>query len=139
MRNLIVGVDGSAESMKAVDLASQIGAATHSKVVLVHVLPMPFPMPPEVIIPPNWVEELTQAGKEILAAARSVCEKAGADCETRILDGAPEEALSRLALQLESDLIAVGSHGRGVVARFLLGSVADRLVQSAGRPVLVAR
>ncbi len=139
MKSMVVGVDGSAASTEAVRLAAEIAAATKSRVVLAHVLPVPTPLPPEVVVPASWIEELTEAGQSILSAAAEQCAKAGVQSESRILDGAPDEALARLAAQLESDLIAVGSRGRGAVSRLLLGSVADRLVQTAGCPVLVAR
>ncbi len=139
MKNLIVGVDGSAGSLKAIAVAAEIAAATNSRVVLAHVLPVPSPLPPEVVIPPGWIGELTEAGNLILKAAAEQCTRAGAESEARVLEGAPDEALARLGAQLESDFIAVGSRGRGAVSRLLLGSVADKLLQTAGRPVLIAR
>lgn len=139
MKSVIVGVDGSAGSIKAVEVVAGIAAATGSRVVLAHVLPVPSPLPPEVVIPLQWMNELAEAGQVILRAAAAQCATAGAASESRLLDGAPDEALIKLGAQLESDLIAVGSRGRGAVSRLLLGSVADRLVQTAGRPVLVAR
>lgn len=53
-----------------------------------------------------------------------------------VLD-APMFALTRLAAQLEADLIVIGSHGRHGLARWLLGSVAEAVVRQADRPVLV--
>jgi len=43
----------------------------------------------------------------------------------------------RVARELSADLIVVGSHGRGVVARAILGSTADKVVRTAHQPVLV--
>lgn len=48
-------------------------------------------------------------------------------------------ALTEYARQQAIDLIIVGTHGRGAVSRFLMGSVAERVVRSAPCPVLTVR
>jgi|RhiMethySRZTD1v2_1073278.scaffolds.fasta_scaffold00176_7 nucleotide-binding universal stress UspA family protein len=45
-------------------------------------------------------------------------------------------AINEYAEEHDVDLIVVGTHGRGAVSRFLMGSVAERVVRSASRPVL---
>jgi nucleotide-binding universal stress UspA family protein len=49
----------------------------------------------------------------------------------------PSLGISRLAAQLEAELIVVGTHGRNGVARWLLGSVAEGLVRHAACPLLI--
>jgi nucleotide-binding universal stress UspA family protein len=49
----------------------------------------------------------------------------------------PALGISRLAANLEADLLVVGTHGRHGVARWLLGSVAEGLVRHAACPVLI--
>ena len=56
-----------------------------------------------------------------------------------MLSGPPAEALVEAAASTEADLLVVGSHGHGAVARVLLGSTTDRVVHLAGCPVLVVR
>jgi nucleotide-binding universal stress UspA family protein len=46
------------------------------------------------------------------------------------------QAITEYAEASDVDLIVVGTHGRGAVSRFLIGSVAERVVRSASRPVL---
>lgn len=58
-------------------------------------------------------------------------------CITTSLHGAPAREIVAHAEKTGSDLIVVGTHGRGGVAHAVLGSVAERVVQKAGRPVLV--
>ena len=45
-------------------------------------------------------------------------------------------AINEYARANDIDLVVVGTHGRGAVSRFLMGSVAERIVRSASRPVL---
>ena len=49
------------------------------------------------------------------------------------------QALTEYARNHAVDLIIVGTHGRGAVSRFLMGSVAERVVRSAPCPVLTVR
>jgi nucleotide-binding universal stress UspA family protein len=53
--------------------------------------------------------------------------------------GSPAQEIVQLASDLEADLIVLGTHGRRGVQRFLLGSVAERVVRLAPCPVLVER
>jgi nucleotide-binding universal stress UspA family protein len=52
---------------------------------------------------------------------------------------APAVTITSYARDEHVDLIVIGTHGRGPVARFLLGSVADRVLRLAACPVLVVR
>lgn len=51
----------------------------------------------------------------------------------------PSEEITRLASELEADLIVIGTHGRRGLSRLLLGSVAEGTVRLASCPVLVVR
>jgi len=53
--------------------------------------------------------------------------------------GATAEVISEIAIHCDADLIVVGTHGRSGIGRFLLGSVAEDIVRTATRPVLVFR
>jgi nucleotide-binding universal stress UspA family protein len=53
--------------------------------------------------------------------------------------GAPAEALVQVAVDVEADLIVVGTHGRSGIEKLILGSVAQELVRIAPLPVVVAR
>lgn len=62
-----------------------------------------------------------------------------AKARTRVLIGQPGPELCRLAAEEAADLVVVGSHGRGVLKRVVLGSVSDYLVHHSPCPVLVVR
>ncbi|HET8823326.1 MAG TPA: universal stress protein [Thermoleophilaceae bacterium] len=64
---------------------------------------------------------------------------AGFDAELEIRSGTRDVAtlVEWVARDVEAELIVVGTHGRGVVASAVLGSVARRLCHTAQRPVLV--
>jgi nucleotide-binding universal stress UspA family protein len=61
----------------------------------------------------------------------------GVVCVTNNLDGSPASVIIEHADQINADMILVGTHGRTGAIHLLLGSVAERVVQKAHRPVLV--
>jgi nucleotide-binding universal stress UspA family protein len=58
---------------------------------------------------------------------------------TVIVSSAPADAIAGYARDADIDLIVIGTHGRGGMAHFLSGSVAERVVRIAPCPVLTAR
>ncbi|WP_437565399.1 universal stress protein [Sorangium sp. So ce542] len=58
---------------------------------------------------------------------------------THLLTGDPAREIVWLAAHVDADLIVMGTHGRTGVKRVLLGSVAERVVRTAGCPVCVVR
>jgi nucleotide-binding universal stress UspA family protein len=74
----------------------------------------------------------------LTATGERIARDHGVETSVRVLaESPPALALGRYATFLDVDLIAVATHGRGVVARAILGSVATDLVRDAACPVLV--
>jgi nucleotide-binding universal stress UspA family protein len=127
---VIVGIDGSAESLVAVQssialLDEEIGVLTLAAVVGVDAAR------------PDGMGEDQQQAEMALAQAAKVAEGAlGRATETVLLTGAPSRALLEHATATGADLLVIGSRGRGA-SRTLLGSVATQLAASAPVPVLV--
>ncbi len=63
----------------------------------------------------------------------------GVQVKFLIWEGDAGEAIVEAARSEQADLVVVGSHGRGPVSRFFLGSVSDFVVRHAASPVLVVR
>ena len=55
----------------------------------------------------------------------------------QVIVGPAACAIVRYAGERGADLLVLGSHGRGVIRRFLLGSVAERVLREAGCPVMI--
>ena len=142
MERIVVGVDGSEESRKAVALAASLSRSLHATLVVAHVMSYPGAHDPPPVVSAeyswwfsshrDWAETLVR--EAVLREARP-----GLSIETRVLTGDPAHALSRLALEERVSLVVVGHRGRGLAERLLIGSVADRLLQMCDRPVLVSR
>ena len=63
----------------------------------------------------------------------------GVETVTSVRTGYPDEEIRAYADQTEADLIAMGSHGRTGVRRFVLGSIAEKVVRRSPCPVTVVR
>jgi nucleotide-binding universal stress UspA family protein len=137
MKSILVGVDGSAESACAARLAAGIARASNRQLVFAHVLAPVTTLPAPV--PSAGDDERTRAARHMLEAFAQREASWGTDPQIEVLTGNPADVLSRRAAEGDVDLVVVGHRGRGAVARALLGSVADRLVQLSPAPVLVAR
>ena len=135
-----MGVDGSPASHKAARLAAELAGHEGAGLTLAYVVPRLLLPPDAYGLTVAEVEaEHRSHAEEVLRQAREALGEAGAAAEASVLSGPPAEALVEAAASAGADLLVVGSHGHGAVARVLLGSTTDRVVHLAGCPVLVVR
>lgn len=138
MKRIVVGVDGSDNARRALDMALTIASKFEAAVTLAYAVP-PVPVVGEPTLV-NLVEiqrQQEEYGKQLLAELE-VAKKAGAvPVTTQLLLGPAAESLTDLAEREQADLVVIGSRGRNAVARVLLGSVSTRLIHVCKRPVLI--
>ncbi|HYZ87701.1 MAG TPA: universal stress protein [Myxococcales bacterium] len=142
MKRILVGVDGSNESRAAAKWAADIARATGSQLTIafaVASVPPPTGAPELIDTATEWAAQQKAAAKVIVKEIAAALAQPGLAIETIVADGPPAFTLAELARSGDVDLVVVGHRGRGAIARVLLGSVADRLVQISPKPVLVVR
>jgi nucleotide-binding universal stress UspA family protein len=141
MKRILVGVDGSKESLQAAVLAANLAHQTNRTLELAHVLPDAVAAPPEAFSAELaiWRQDIAEEGNRLLKEVRDRVDRPETESRTLVESSRPAEALAELANEPDIDIVVVGHRGRSAVSRVLLGSVADRLVQISPRPVLVAR
>jgi len=88
---------------------------------------------------PEVFERPPHSGKEYLERAAAKYLKASFPIEYREIDGRPAEVIVRHALAEPSCLIAMATHGMSGIQRWLLGSVASKVLQTAVNPILLIR
>jgi len=142
---LLVLVDdtplGRATAEEGVRLAGALGAG----LLLLAAIPPAPPMLGEVDVAMfEPVADHEALGREQAArafdVARGLAQAAGVASETRVTVGEdPAEAANRVARESGCAMIVVGSHGRGTLARLVLGSVMGHLTQIAEVPVVVVK
>lgn len=136
---LLVAMDHSEESERALATAVRLGRHLGAEMRLLEVVEVPpIPFVPEGVVPPvASPPDLGAARTRLQRLAEEVDEWAtGIDVRARADDEAAEGILAE-AQAWPADLIVLGTRGRGGAARMLLGSVADKVVRGTRRPVLV--
>ena len=132
----IVGVDGSPESLAALDQARQLltegGAITAVTVCEERLAVHTGHNAPRI------AEDMHAAALSILAEAEAALAGATA-AETRVLHEKPMQGLLAAAQEVRADLLVVGSHGHSRAAAIMIGSVAGEILHHAHETVLVAR
>lgn len=140
-RRILVPIDGSPTSNKALVDALQIARDGGGSVRLVHVLEA-LAYLPGIEYAHDILSAARHAADKILTDAVAIAESAGVPVETCLVDR-PElrlsEAVVEQARDWDADLIVLGSHGRRGVERVLLGSGAEQIIRTAPVPVLVIR
>ena len=141
IKRILVPLDFSANSARALDyahgLAQQFGAALH----LVHVCEVPTIATPAMdayaIAYRGWGQQLgEEAEKELNRVTAALGD---VKVTTEVLFGSPASAIVESAGTNGADLIVMGTHGHGAVMHVLMGNVAERVVRTAPCPVLTVR
>ena len=137
---IIVGVDGSPSSARAVEWCAAHAAALEAEVVVVYSIEMPLyagspfgyvpvPVPSE----PDR-EELHDVIQREWCAPLS---KANVPFRVVLSDGTPAPAIIAVAKKEAADLVVTGRRGRGGFAELLLGSTSHALSHHLERPLLI--
>lgn len=85
------------------------------------------------------VDVLVREGESIVEAAAEPLADLAVEFETDVVQGGPAETITDYAERYDYDLVATATHGRQGVSRYLVGSVAERVVRLSSVPVLTAR
>jgi len=135
---IIVPLDMSELSLKALRYAVPFAKQFNAKLTLVHVVEM-MAYTPELPYPPPLSQFKTTAAKKELAKIRD--ENVPPEVPTELVvchDFAPD-AIVATARKTKADLIIVSTHGHTGLKHMFLGSTAEKVVRQAPCPVLVVR
>lgn len=140
-QRVLVGVDGSAESVAALAWASRYAAATGATLRAVQAWHFHTAVgtAPEGVAPEPVRAEVEQRVHESLAEAVAKAQAAsgGTAIESEVLYGHPAEVL--IDESRRADLLVVGHRGHGAFSGMLIGSVSIHCVNHAACPVVVVR
>jgi nucleotide-binding universal stress UspA family protein len=142
-QRILVPVDGSPTSERALQEALRLARQQSGRLELVHVLGDVRLMEANSYI--NYAEmkdAMTSAGKKLLAQTQMAAQQSGTAAEVKLLEAGGTRIASAIveeARQWQADLIVIGTHGRSGFSRVLFGSVAEGVVRTAHIPVLLIR
>ena len=136
LSRIVVGTDFSEHARRAIERSALLASVAEAELTVVHMYETAAPTTATILTGAELDERLQSSAEQELAqltssmgGARGLV-VAGRDAANALCDAARE---------LEADLVVVGTMGRTGVARFFVGSVAERVARSADRPVWVER
>jgi nucleotide-binding universal stress UspA family protein len=136
---VIVGADGSRESLRAVEWAAREATLRGTSLRIVAVPPLPRRMTVTPATPGTVSDVVERSMSEALAAAaqQAAAQQPGLAIETHLVAGAPAEVLAEAAEG--AALLVLGSRGAGGFSALILGSVSRYVATHAPAPVVVTR
>ena len=141
MKTIVAAVDFSNATAGVLATTAKLGRAFGAELHLIHIVEPQVPYtaygftPDEFPAVPIFDDEVriraTRTLQELTAQLGDLPVK------TRLVDGSPLQATIDYVKEVGADLVVLGSHGHGVVASLLLGSVAEGMVRKALVPTLI--
>jgi nucleotide-binding universal stress UspA family protein len=141
-RNILVPLDGSELAERILPLVEHVASPAE---ITLHLVRVVNPIRPGVINPrvpylnQEMVDEEFAAATAYLEKMRTELTEQGSTVQVQQLAGDPASGLLDYERSSQIDLVAMCSHGRSGLARFALGSVAERLIRYGMAPVLLVR
>jgi nucleotide-binding universal stress UspA family protein len=135
-------VDFSAPSREALRVAAELATRLDGKLTVLHVRDVPsVPVAEIAAVPPHQdVERARYESARLLEGARLEAEAiAPGRVAAELLEGEPAWEIVKYAAARGTDLLVLGTHGRTGVRRFIMGSIAERVLREASCPVLAVR
>ncbi|HUQ08208.1 MAG TPA: universal stress protein [Kofleriaceae bacterium] len=137
---VLIATDFSPHSAAALRTASELSGRLGVPLIIYNAVQIPtYPLPEGMLTrSPDVISELVTRAQQALDDQGAAAVSLGAHAvSTQWSEGAPATEIVKVSREQGADLIVVGSHGRGVIARAILGSTADKVIRSAHGPVLV--
>jgi nucleotide-binding universal stress UspA family protein len=140
-KKIVVPLDGSGWSQRAVPHAVDIARANGAEIILLHVFRPPTAEYTDQIAlagQEGQIQQLRDAMKQYLIGVRTQLRNEDVTVRTQMIEGLAVSSLICDYINDEgADLVVMSTHGRGGMARFLFGSVAREVMEGVKVPVLL--
>jgi nucleotide-binding universal stress UspA family protein len=141
-QKIIIATDGSAPSYQAAKQGVEIARVSGGQVAAVYVVDVPrlAQLPGYAGIAgtkDQLLELMIHQGQEATEEIERIAADAGVTSSKVILKGHPSDELLKYSQEARADLLVMGSIGKSGLNRFLLGSVAQKVVQHAKVPIML--
>ncbi|MEM3521533.1 MAG: universal stress protein [Candidatus Bathyarchaeia archaeon] len=139
-KKILVPVDGSEDSKKALKYALDIANKYNSRLTALYVVSKRvYAHIHELGVLAMLTNELELEGEKILEEAQGLAKLLGLSIETKLVHGFPAEEILNMAEKENYDLIVIGGKGLSGVKTFFLGSVSDKVTHHAKCSVLIVK
>ena len=139
-KRILVPLDGSALAESAVPHAIAQAMCFQAELLLVRVLEPLAESVGKALPGIDQAEEWTrQMASDYLEQVAARALNAGIAVRAEVVEGQPHHRIVEYAQANHVDLIVISARGRSGISRWLMGSVADRVIRGADVPVLLVR
>ncbi len=141
IRRLVVAVDFSEHSHRAVEAARYLAEKFAAEIDVVHAFEAPVPpvTPYELVLPDNFIAEAREAVLRELDGLTRDLAASGLVVRSHLRDPPAHVAIAALAEETAADLVVMGTRGNTGLKHVLLGSVAERTLRHAPCSVLTVK
>jgi nucleotide-binding universal stress UspA family protein len=144
---ILIATDGSKNSEKAAKFGIELAKLSGGKVIIVYIADIgkysAFLIPPFGGVSPdaidNVVASIRETGEKATLQVEELARASGVTNERLIVEGNPPREILRIAEDEKIDVIVMGSIGKTGLEKFLMGSVAEKVVHNSKLPVLIVR
>ncbi|MFZ8908482.1 MAG: universal stress protein [Nitrosopumilaceae archaeon] len=135
--NILVPLDGSDYSKKALLQACDMAKNYQANLILVYVVDKTRSL--NLLDKNEYLKMLRRFGEKVLIKGKETAKTKGMDVTTIMKEGNITNEIVKLAKSKKCNLIIVGSKGLGATARFFLGSVSNKLANNSPCSVLIVK
>lgn len=145
LKKLIVPLDGSRAAQAIFPFVEEMAKRLKLEVNLIQVISAETtvqftPMGPDTwTVPSDVLQQIDVLASGYLAGVGKDLEREGLSVRWDVLRGPTSQRIVEFAQETPGSMVAMTTHGRSGLRRWVLGSVADKVVRAAGEPVLVIR
>ena len=136
-KKILVPIDGSKFSEKALQRSCEFVNVFDSKIVLLYVVEKSLPI--NFLDRKEYLKILRKFGNQALKKANNLLSKKGITAKILLKEGNIVAEIEKVVKKEKCDLVIVGNKGLGSVTRFFLGSVSNKLAQSSSCSVLIVK
>jgi len=135
--NILVPIDGSEYSQKALLQACEIAKNYKSNLILLYVVDKPITL--NLLDRKEYLNILRKFGEKVLVKGKENAKLEGIDATTIMKEGNISNEIVKTAKNKKCNLIIIGNKGLGTTARFFLGSVSNKLANNSPCSILIVK
>lgn len=135
--NILVSLDGSKYSEKALLHACDMAKNYHSHLIFLYVVEKSIPV--NLLDRKEYLQVLRKFGNKVLTKGKKIDIKQGVDSKIIMKEGNIANEIIKLAKKEQCNLIIVGSKGLGATMRLFLGSVSNKLANNSPCSILIVK
>lgn len=145
---ILIATDGSIYSKKAAKAGIELARLSGGQAIIVYVVDIGY-VSSAALIPPfggaspnvidNFFTSIREAGEKATLEVDELAKAYGIRSKRMVVEGNPSSEILKIAEERRVDVIVLGSIGKTGLEKFLLGSVAEKVVRNSRHPVLIVR